>query len=160
MTQPDHWKYTLYTLRNVTLLAPANPMGSVQEVRPIAQSPFRMLVYRHDNCLDVVGTVAFMARPVPDFGERYNPWRMSVLPSYYLGGSRDSGAASFHQVFQLRPLPRNQELRRRAVQTGLIELPDGRAEGADRAGFGFSIPTDHHSRRLWAPFTGFLPTGR
>jgi hypothetical protein len=115
-------------------------MGSVQEIRPIAQSPFRMLVYRHDDCLDVVGTVAFMARPAPDFGERYNPWRMSMLPLYYLGGSRDTGAASFHQVFQLRPLARHQQLRRRAVQTGLIELPDGRAEIEEPAAQGLDFP--------------------
>ena len=58
----------------------------------------------------------------------------------HLGGSRDIGAASFHQVFQLRPLACHQELRCRAVQTGLIKLPDGRAEIEELAAQGLDFP--------------------
>jgi len=55
------------------------------------------------------------------------------LWSYYLSGSRDIGAASFHQVFQFRALARHQELRHRAIQPGLVELADRQAECAVQA---------------------------
>jgi hypothetical protein len=49
------------------------------------------------------------------------------LWSYHLSDS-GIGAASPHQVFQLGPLAREQELRGRAVEAGLIELADSRAQ--------------------------------
>ena len=40
----------------------------------------------------------------------------------------DIGAASLDQVFQLRPLAREQQLRGRTVEAGLVELADSRAQ--------------------------------
>ena len=53
---------------------------------------------------------------------------------------RATEAAFFHQVFQLCPLARHQELRCRAVQTGLIKLPDGRAEIEELTAQGLDFP--------------------
>jgi hypothetical protein len=36
--------------------------------------------------------------------------------------------ASLHQIFQLRPLARKQEVSRRVVEAGLIEPANGRAQ--------------------------------
>ncbi len=41
-------------LRNVVFSAPANSIGLVQKIIPVAQSAFRVLVDRDDDCLDVV----------------------------------------------------------------------------------------------------------
>jgi hypothetical protein len=46
-------------LRNIALLAPAAPVGSVQEVISIAQGAFCILINRDDDCLDMVVTPAF-----------------------------------------------------------------------------------------------------
>ena len=51
-------------------------MRPVQEVPPIAQSRLRVLVDRHDDCLDVVITPTLTTSPVPDFSERCDPRRI------------------------------------------------------------------------------------
>ena len=56
-----------------------------------------------------------------------------------LSGS-DIGAASLDQVFQLRPLAREQELRDRAVEAGLVELADRRAQLDELPAQGLDFP--------------------
>jgi hypothetical protein len=45
----------------------------------VAQGLFRILVNRHDDCLDVLATPAFSRGPRPDFRQRFNPWRVVGL---------------------------------------------------------------------------------
>jgi hypothetical protein len=66
-------------LRNVLFPSAADAVGFVQKVLPVAQGRFRILVYRHDDCLDVVEAIALKARSAPDFGERPLAARISRL---------------------------------------------------------------------------------
>jgi hypothetical protein len=77
--------------RNVTLL-PAAPMGPVQEIIPIAQGAFGVLINRDDDCLDMVIMPAFTGRQTPDFGQGFNPWRIAVFVAF-----------DFRHQAQLRP---------------------------------------------------------
>jgi hypothetical protein len=79
-------------LRNVTLSWP-NAVGLVQKEFPIRRGRFRVLVDGHDDRLDVVIAPTFMARSMPDFGERFNPWRIWVstkVDGCLVGFSRES----------------------------------------------------------------------
>jgi hypothetical protein len=49
----------------------------VQKVVPIPQSTFRVLVDRDDDCLDVLVTPTLSGSKVLDFGEGFNPRRVS-----------------------------------------------------------------------------------
>jgi hypothetical protein len=110
-------------LLRYVIAPPTDAIGLVQEVPPIAQSSFRVLVNRDDDGLHVV-----------EYPSRAAMWRtsasaliqggLSALGSYHLSASRDIGAASFHQVFQLSPLARHQDLRGRAATAVYIGGPN------------------------------------
>jgi putative SOS response-associated peptidase YedK len=51
---PAHTQSPYHRLRHVTLPTSANPIRTVQEVIPIAQGAFRVLINRDDDCLDVL----------------------------------------------------------------------------------------------------------
>jgi hypothetical protein len=63
------------SLRDVIAL-PTDSIGSVQEVAPIAQSRFRVLVNRDDDGLHVVEAVALPCSHVAHIGQRLNPGRI------------------------------------------------------------------------------------
>src|ERR1700688_1679363 len=63
----------------VTLPTSANPVRLVQKVAPIPQSAFRILVNRDNDRLNVVEAPTLTASQMPDFSQRFDPWRIVGL---------------------------------------------------------------------------------
>jgi hypothetical protein len=53
----------------------------IQKELPVSQGRFRILIDRHDDCLDVGVAPTFARRPVSNLGQGFHPWRVvHVVP--------------------------------------------------------------------------------
>src|SRR6266404_6691294 len=71
---PDSRRHQLSAIALVP--ATADTMRLVQKELAVAQSRFRILVYRYDDCLNVMVAPAFSCRPESNLGQGLNPRRM------------------------------------------------------------------------------------
>ena len=64
---------------NLLVPASADAAGLVQKELPVTQRRFRILIDRHDNCLDVMVTPAFASCPASNLRQGPNPRRMILF---------------------------------------------------------------------------------